>query len=163
NTTAVRVFAELAERFDAAGDGDFAIAALERLIAIDPAEEHRHRRLLALEARTRGADAALGRGKMLTALLKREFDAAPEPARLALAEDIRRSARTQFEDARPIATEPHDEVIPIGLAATAPAAPPGAQRVPRVIAAVAVLAMAGAALAWMQGSTLPVPIIEQSV
>ena len=138
DATAARVFAELAEQFDTAGDGELAIAALERLIAIDPAEEHRHRRLLALEARIRGADAALARGKTLIGLLKREFDAKPESATLAMLEDIRRSARTQLEDVQPTATKPHDELIPIWLAATAPAPPLGATRVPRVIAACAV-------------------------
>jgi len=163
NTTAARAFAELAERFDAAGDGELAIAALEHLIAVDPAEEHRHRRLLALETRTRGADAALARGKMLTALLKREFDAAPEPATLALLEDIRRSARTQFEDARAIAAEPHDDAKPIGPAAITPTAPLGVGRVPRAIAAwaVAILAMAGVALGRMHAPSSQ--IIERSV
>src|SRR5262249_2301205 len=124
-----------------------------------------HRRLLALEARTRGADAALARGKTLIELLKREFDANPESATLAMLEDIRRSARIQFEDVQPIAPEPHDELIPIGLAATAPAAPLGATRMPRVIAAcaVAVLAMAGAVLAWMQASTPSAPIIKKDI
>ena len=165
DTTAARVFVELAERFDGAGDGELAIAALERLIAIDPAEEHRHRRLLALEARTRGADAALARGKMLTALLKREFDAAPEPATLALLENIRRSARTQFEDVRTVATEPHDDLKPIGPAAITPTAPLGAGRLPRVIAAcaVAVLASAGVAVVWMLALAPSTPITEQRV
>jgi sulfatase modifying factor 1 len=163
DTIAARAFAELAERFDAAGDGELAIAALERLIAIDPAEEHRHRRLLALEARSRGADAALARGKMLTALLKREFDAAPEPATLALLDDIRRSARTQFEDVRTVATEPHDDLIPIGPTAITAAAPLRVARAPRVIAAytLAVLAMTGVALAWMQASMPFAPIIKK--
>ncbi len=165
--TAVRAFAELTEQFDAAGDREFAITALERLIAIDPAEEHRHRRLLALEARTRGADAALARGRMLAALLKREFDAEPESATLALLEDIRRSARTQFEDVRLIATEPHDEAIPIEPAAatTTPTAPLGARRSPRIIAACAVtiFAIAGVTLAWMQMLAPSTPIIERPV
>lgn len=165
DATAARAFAELAEQFDTAGDGELAIAALERLIAIDPAEEYRHRRLLALEARTCGADAALARGKALIQLLKREFDAEPESATLALLEDIRRSARTQFEALQPIATVAHDDPIPIELAATAPAAPLEARHVLRVVAAcvIAVLVMVGAALAWMQILAPPIPIIEQRV
>jgi DNA-binding SARP family transcriptional activator/TolB-like protein len=165
--TAVRAFAELTEQFDAAGNSEFAITALERLIAIDPAEEHRHRRLLALEARTRGPDAALARGRMLAALLKREFDAEPESATLALLEDIRRSARTEFEDVRLIATEPHNESIPIEPAAatTTPTAPLGARRSPRIIAACAVtiFAIAGVTLAWMQMLAPSTPIIERPV
>ena len=58
---ALRTFAELADRFDAAGDGERAVLAQERLVAIDPGEEDRHRRLLSLEARYRRADAALAR------------------------------------------------------------------------------------------------------
>jgi len=167
DVTAARVFAELAAQFDSAGDGERAIVALERLTAVDPAEEHRHRRLLALEARTRGADAALARGKTLLALLKREFDAEPEPATLALLEDIRRSARTRSEDARPIATELHDDLMPIEmpieLATTAPALPLWARRQPRAIAAfaVAVFVMAGVVLAWMQASARPTAVIER--
>src|SRR5262245_40378912 len=113
---ATRIFVELTEQFDARGDGERAIAALERLIAIDPAEEHRHRRLLALEARTRGTDAALARGKAVIALLKRELDAEPEPATLALLEEFRCSARTQSRDTRQTAAEPSDEPARIELA-----------------------------------------------
>jgi TolB-like protein/DNA-binding SARP family transcriptional activator/Tfp pilus assembly protein PilF len=91
---ATRVFSDLARQFDAAGDGERAILALERLIAIDPTEEERHRRLLLLEARYRGADAALARGRELAAMLKREVDAELEPATTALLEDIRRQGKT---------------------------------------------------------------------
>jgi TolB-like protein/DNA-binding SARP family transcriptional activator len=92
---ATRVFSDLAKQFDAAGNGERAILALERLIAIDPVEEERHRRLLALEARYRGPDAALARAKEMAARLKREVDAEPEPATRALVEEIRTSARRQ--------------------------------------------------------------------
>src|SRR5262245_35658616 len=163
DATAARVFVELAEQFDAVGDGERAIAALERLIAIDPAEEHRHRRLLALEARTRGTDAALARCKTLIALLKREFDAEPEPATLALLEEFRCSARTQSKDARQTAAEPSDEPIRIEPAATTAAAPHRARRASRAIAAVASLAIAGGVLAVMQSSAPPTSIPEQDV
>ena len=75
----------LAETVGEAGQN---LRALERLIAIDPGEEERHRRLISLEARYRGRDAALARAKSLAALLTRELDAGPEPATLALVEDI---------------------------------------------------------------------------
>jgi DNA-binding SARP family transcriptional activator len=94
---AIRTFAEMADRFDAAGDGERAILALERLVAVDPAEEDRHRRLLSLEARYRGADAALARAKTLAFELKRALDAEPEPATLALIENIRRNGMTEFK------------------------------------------------------------------
>src|SRR6185436_9765612 len=81
---ATRVFSELARQFDEAGDGEHAILATERLIAIDPVEEERHRRLLALEARYRGPDAAFARAKELVARLRRDVDAEPEAATLTL-------------------------------------------------------------------------------
>jgi TolB-like protein/DNA-binding SARP family transcriptional activator/cytochrome c-type biogenesis protein CcmH/NrfG len=87
---ATRVFSDLAKQFDAAGDGERAILATERLIAIDPTDEERLRRLLILEARYRGPDAALARAKELVARLKREVDAEPEAATLAIIDDIRR-------------------------------------------------------------------------
>ncbi len=64
---AARVFSDLAKQFDAAGDGERAILAMERLTAIDPADEERLRRLLILDARYRGPDAALARAKELVA------------------------------------------------------------------------------------------------
>src|SRR5262245_11221284 len=165
DATAARVFAELAEQFEAAGDGERAIAALERLITIDPAEEHRHRRLFALEARTRGVDAALARGKTLIALLKREFDAEPEPATLALLEEFRCSARTQSKDTRQTEAEPSDQPIRIEPAATTAAAPLGAKRASRAIAACAVasLAIAGGVLAGIQLWAPPASIPEQGM
>ena len=86
---ATRVFSELASRLDAEGDGDRAIAALERLLQIDPTVEENHRRLLSLEQRYRGTDAALSRARSLAALLKRELDAEPEQATRDLIEAIR--------------------------------------------------------------------------
>ena len=57
---------------------------------IDPTEEERLRRLLILDARYRGPDAALARAKELVARLKREVDAEPEPATRASIDDIKR-------------------------------------------------------------------------
>jgi TolB-like protein/DNA-binding SARP family transcriptional activator len=138
DTIAIRTFAELADRFDAAGDGERAIRSLERLIAIDPAEEERHRRLISLEARYRGRDAALARAKSLAALLARELDAEPEPATLALVEDIRASAPTRLrpEDIRVM--PPPDEVA----AAPAPSAALTVPRWSRMRVAVASAAVA---------------------
>jgi len=88
-TIATRVFSDLAGRFEAAGDGERAIRALERLIVIDPIAEERHRRLLALEARYRGADAALARARGLVAQLKSDVGEEPDAATAALIEQIR--------------------------------------------------------------------------
>jgi TolB-like protein/Tfp pilus assembly protein PilF/DNA-binding SARP family transcriptional activator len=90
DTIATRVFSDLAKQFDAAGDGERAILATERLVAIDPVDEERLRRLLMLEARYRGPDAALARAKELVARLKREVDAEPEAATRAIIDDIKR-------------------------------------------------------------------------
>jgi DNA-binding SARP family transcriptional activator/TolB-like protein/Tfp pilus assembly protein PilF len=86
---ATRMFSELAARLDAERDGERAIAALERLVQIDPTIEESHRKLLSLEARYRGTDAALSRARALAALLKRELDAEPEQATRDLIEAIR--------------------------------------------------------------------------
>jgi DNA-binding SARP family transcriptional activator/TolB-like protein len=115
---AIRAFAELAERFDAAGDGERAILALEQLVTVDPSEQERHRRLISLEARYRGPDAALARAKSLTALLAHELDDKPERATLALVEEIRATAATRL-DMRPIAVaaRAHGDIAPAPEAA----------------------------------------------
>ena len=142
DTIAIRTFAKLADRFDAAGDGERAIRALERLIAIDPADEERHRRLISLEARYRGRDAALARAKSLAALLARELDAEPEPATLALVDEIRASAPTRLR--------PEDIRAPRDGAVAAPAPEPMQPPAPRwsrlrvaVASAVAALILVG--------------------
>lgn len=88
-TIAVRTFADLSVRLDNEADGERAIAAMERLVRIDPSEEDWHRRLLLLEAKHRGVDAAIARGKTLAAELKREIDVDPAPATLTLIQEIR--------------------------------------------------------------------------
>jgi TolB-like protein/DNA-binding SARP family transcriptional activator len=108
---ATRAFSDLARQFDSAGDGERAILAMERLIAIDPAEEERHRRLLLLERRYRGADAALARGKELAAMLKREVDAEHEPATTALIDEIRREAKTSAGRAAPLIRDTGEAAI----------------------------------------------------
>jgi TolB-like protein/DNA-binding SARP family transcriptional activator/Tfp pilus assembly protein PilF len=148
---AIRTFAELAERFDVAGDGERAILALERLIAIDPSEEERHRRLISLEARYRGPDAALARAKSLAALLTRELDAEPEPATLALVEEIRASATTRLrpEDIKQRATHLQGDGTEAATTATvsAPEAKlPVYSRSPRRYLAVAAVILAGIAI-----------------
>ena len=115
---ATRVFSDLAKQFDAGGDGERAIQAMERLVAIDPADEERLRRLLILEARYRGPDAALARAKELVGRLRREVDAEPEAATRAIIDDIKRgltvtrpsphleNRRTTAEIETPIAAVP---------------------------------------------------------
>jgi DNA-binding SARP family transcriptional activator/TolB-like protein len=84
------VFATLWRNADANGDIESAIAAAERLIALEPTREDRQRIALTLFARHKGRDAALSRAKMLTDLLRNELGVAPEPATRALIDAIKR-------------------------------------------------------------------------
>lgn len=160
---ATRVFSDLAKHFDAAGDGERAIAALERLVAIDPGEEDRHRRLLQLEARYRGADAALARAKLLAAMLQRELDAEPEPATRALLEQIRQSAPIALINSRaPEAAPDPEPAIALGHTAPKPAGPTPQRRRPARWAAVALVALlAGGGLALMSRQPQRAAVPEQ--
>jgi DNA-binding SARP family transcriptional activator/TolB-like protein/tetratricopeptide (TPR) repeat protein len=91
------VFATLWRNADANGDVESAIAAAERLIALEPTREDRQRMALTLFARHKGRDAALSRAKMLTDLLRNELGVAPEPATRALIDAIKRG---DFEPAQ---------------------------------------------------------------
>jgi len=84
------VFAALWRNADAKDDGEAAIAAAERLIALEPTREDRQRIALTLLARHKGRDAALSRAKILTDLLRSELGVAPEPATRALIDAIKR-------------------------------------------------------------------------
>ncbi|MCC6889860.1 MAG: tetratricopeptide repeat protein [Hyphomicrobiales bacterium] len=170
DTLATRVFSDLAKQFNEAGDGERAILAVERLIAIDPAGEDHHRRLLTLEMRYRGADAALARGRELVAMLKREFDAAPEASTVALLEDIRRGRQQSAADIGAARTQHGGEqaVVPVDPAsdhqrdnailgsaaweARAPLALMPRVRTALALAGVAILVAGGAALFWSGGA-----------
>lgn len=152
DSIATKTFAELASQLDAAGDGERAIRALERLIAIDPGEEERHRRLLSLEARYRGADAALAEAKRLAAMLRRELDVDPEPATRALVEEIRASAAAcrlghpTGGKSTALAAENADPVR-TAIPATAPkSSPPRQQSYWRIAAAGLLLVLIGGGL-----------------
>jgi TolB-like protein len=84
------VFGVLCRNADAKGDGEGAIAAAERLIALEPTREDRQRTALTLFARYKGRDAALSRAKLLTDLLRSELGVASEPATRALIDAIKR-------------------------------------------------------------------------
>jgi DNA-binding SARP family transcriptional activator/TolB-like protein len=87
---AARVFETHARLMDAAGKGHHAIAAVDRLIAIDPLREDWQRLNLEIYARHQGRDAAMARAKSFTALLHAELGVAPEPATRALLVELRR-------------------------------------------------------------------------
>ena len=91
------VFGALCRNADAEGDGEGAIAAAERLIALEPTREDRQRITLQLFARYKGCDAALSRAKLFTDLLRSELGVAPEAATRALIDAIKRG---DFEPAQ---------------------------------------------------------------
>src|SRR5262245_43083433 len=100
---AARLLELQARQFDKRGDGEQALRACERLLAIDPQREDWQRLALTLTARHRGRDAAVARAKALIALLRKELDAEPEPATVALINDIKRGALRRKHDAGPSA------------------------------------------------------------
>jgi DNA-binding SARP family transcriptional activator/TolB-like protein len=87
---AAEVFEALCRSADAVGDGERAVAAAERLVALEPTREDRQRTALKLFARHKGREAALSRAKLLTELLRSELGVAPEGATRALIEAIKR-------------------------------------------------------------------------
>ncbi|MGH6767501.1 MAG: tetratricopeptide repeat protein [Xanthobacteraceae bacterium] len=160
-----RTFSELAAQSATAGDGERAILALERLIALDPGEEDRHLRLISLEARYRGRDAALARAKSLAAMLRRELDAEPEAATRKLVDDIRRAAAEQTKPevaaiaspAAPAIEQPHSIAQADSPAPTPPLPAPVPRRSIRsgALAAGLVLLLAGGLFAmWQTGLPL---------
>ena len=81
---AAQLFERLAAAADAGNDGARAVAAADRLVALEPTREDRARVALKIVARHRGRDAALERARLLTNLLRSELDVAPEAATRAL-------------------------------------------------------------------------------
>src|SRR6476660_2868084 len=75
---AAEVFEALCRSADAKGDGERAVAAAERLVALEPTREDRQRTALKLFARHKGREAALSRAKLFTDLLRSELGVAPE-------------------------------------------------------------------------------------
>ena len=87
---AVRVLETYALRQDRLGRGAEAIAAAERLAALDPPGEPAQRLLIALEARHRGRDAALARASAFAALPREEVGSDPESETAFLVAQIKR-------------------------------------------------------------------------
>jgi DNA-binding SARP family transcriptional activator len=87
---AARVFETLSRKADERHDAGAAIAAAERLIALDPTREDWQRTVLLLTARYRGRAAALSRATQCADLLKRELGVTPETETRALVEIIKR-------------------------------------------------------------------------
>jgi DNA-binding SARP family transcriptional activator/TolB-like protein len=87
---AADVFETLCRSADAHGDGERAVAAAERLVALEPTREDRQRTALKLFARYKGREAALSRAKLLTDLLRSELGVSPDAATRALIDAIKR-------------------------------------------------------------------------
>jgi DNA-binding SARP family transcriptional activator/TolB-like protein len=98
SSAAAVVFEALCRFAVASGDGDGAIAAAERLAALDPTREDWQRNALKLLALHKGREAAMGRAKQFLDLLRLELDVAPEAATRTLIEAIKRG---DFEPAAP--------------------------------------------------------------
>jgi DNA-binding SARP family transcriptional activator/TolB-like protein/Tfp pilus assembly protein PilF len=97
---AARVFETLCTNADASRDGERAMAAAERLVALDPTREDRQRIALKICARHCGRDAALERARQLTTLLRDELAVSPNAATRTLIESIRSG---EIERAPPLA------------------------------------------------------------
>src|SRR5262249_42582993 len=87
---AARVFETLSHNADERHDAEGAIAASERLVALEPTREDWQRTALLLTARYRGREAALSRAKQCADMLKRELGVARETETRSLVEAIRR-------------------------------------------------------------------------
>ncbi len=95
-TAAAAVFEALCRNADANGDGERAIAAAERLVALEPTREDRQRTGLMLFARHEGREAALSRARQFTDLLRSDLGVSPQAATRALIDAIKRG---DFESA----------------------------------------------------------------
>ncbi|HUI97055.1 MAG TPA: BTAD domain-containing putative transcriptional regulator [Xanthobacteraceae bacterium] len=87
--SAARTFEALCACADAERDGARALAAVERLVALDPTREDRQRTALTICARYRGREAALDRARQLTELLRSELAVAPDAETRTLIAAIR--------------------------------------------------------------------------
>jgi DNA-binding SARP family transcriptional activator len=121
---AAEVLEALCRSADANGDGEGAVAAAERLVALEPTREDRQRTALKLFARHKGREAALSRAKLLTDLLRSELGVAPEGATRALIDAIKRG---DFEPAHASDREepPTQRVVqPVSPPQPTPPSPP---------------------------------------
>jgi DNA-binding SARP family transcriptional activator/TolB-like protein len=102
--TAADVFETLCRNADARGDGERALAAAERLAALEPTREDRQRTALKLMARYKSRGAALSHAKLFCDLLRDELGVSPEAATRTLIDAIKHG---EFErkDAPSLETE----------------------------------------------------------
>jgi DNA-binding SARP family transcriptional activator/TolB-like protein len=138
------VFATLWRNADANGDIDGAIAAAERLIALEPTREDRQRIALTLFARHKGRDAALSRAKMLTDLLRNELCVAPEPATRALIDAIKRGDFESAHLANRVRSPSESLASPVSVPDIKPASPAASERMGSSVAVPSALSLAPA-------------------
>jgi TolB-like protein/DNA-binding SARP family transcriptional activator len=115
---AARLCETFAARPDLVIDGERAVAAAERLLALDPLREDWQRLALTLYARYRGKNEALAQYDAFASLLRRELDVAPERETDTLAARIRNdelAVPRAIEAAIPLAADAlGPQELPIG-------------------------------------------------
>lgn len=154
-TAAAGVFEALCRSADAAGDVERAIAAAERLLALDPTREDWQRMILKLIARHSGREAALSRAKSFAALLRSELDVAPEPATRALVGKIERG---EFAPVKALPEPQPSAQQPVSVREAAPLASPVPMVALPVVALPAVAASPAPPVAQFPAApALPVP------
>lgn len=89
-TTAAHVLSVRMRLDDECGAGEHAVDAAERLVELEPTREDWQRMALTMWARHRGREAALGRARAFSDLLRGELGVAPEKETCALIKAIER-------------------------------------------------------------------------
>jgi DNA-binding SARP family transcriptional activator/TolB-like protein/Tfp pilus assembly protein PilF len=121
-------------------DGERAVAAAERLLALDPLREDWQRLALTLYARYRGTSEALGQYEAFSSMLRRELDVAPERDTEAL---IGRIRNDEIALPREIERAPGVPAAASAPPQEQPVAAPAAQGFRLAVAAALAAALAG--------------------
>jgi DNA-binding SARP family transcriptional activator/TolB-like protein len=104
--TAAHVLALRVRLDDECGAGESAVDSAERLVELEPTREDWQRTVLTMWARHRGREAALGRAKALTELLRHELGVAPDKETVALIKAIELGEIGPVAGSPPTAPEP---------------------------------------------------------
>jgi DNA-binding SARP family transcriptional activator len=94
SSLAARLFELTAQSALQSGEGQRALIAAEKLVALDPLREDWQRLLIQVYAKFRGRHRALAHARSVFALLKRDLDVTPEPETVALLAQIRQGGAT---------------------------------------------------------------------
>ncbi|MCC6628553.1 MAG: AAA family ATPase, partial [Chloroflexi bacterium] len=98
---ALDIFGRLSASYDASGDWQAAVRAARRALAIDPLQEHLHRALMRILARSGDRAAALAQFRTCQELLQAELGADPDPDTVALADSIAHGGLPRRQPALP--------------------------------------------------------------